>query len=49
MAAVTKSWIETNCEQCGCRRVFLVGEGWVLACSVCGLQKKLGKTGIEKA
>jgi uncharacterized protein (DUF983 family) len=49
MATVTKSWIETTCPKCACRRVFLLTEGWVLVCSVCGTQKKIEKNGIVPA
>ena len=46
MAAITKSWLETHCTQCDCRRVFVLKDGWVLVCSTCGVEKKLEKTGI---
>ena len=46
MASVTKSWIETTCDKCACRRVFLVRDGWVLVCSTCGTEKPLAKNGI---
>jgi hypothetical protein len=49
MATVTRSWIETNCPKCETRRVFYLSEGWVLVCSVCGVEKKLEKNGILAA
>ena len=48
MAAVTKSWIETTCDKCACRRVFHVSDGWVLVCSDGGTQMKLEKSGLVK-
>jgi hypothetical protein len=49
MATVTKSWLETKCGKCEARRVFILNEGWVLVCSVCGEQKRLEKSGILAA
>lgn len=46
MASVTKSWIETHCETCACRRTFLVRDGWVFVCTTCGTEKQLAKSGI---
>jgi uncharacterized protein (DUF983 family) len=49
MATVAKSWLETQCPKCACRRVFHLTTGWVLTCSSCGHEKRLEKTGILAA
>lgn len=49
MATVTKSWLETTCPRCECRRVFFLSDRWVLTCSVCGETRQLEKSGIVAA
>ncbi len=46
MAAVAKSWMRTHCAPCAGVRVFLVREDWVLVCSACGAERRLGKNGL---
>ncbi len=48
MAAVAKSWLVMQCPKCVCRRIFVVRDGWVMACSECGTTIALDKTGVIK-
>jgi hypothetical protein len=49
MAAVAKSWIDVDCPECKCRRVFLRKTGWLFVCSVCGSERTLDPSGILAA
>ncbi len=49
MATVTKSWFETTCPKCACRRIFHLTDGWVLVCSACGEKRELEKSGVFAA
>ena len=46
MSTVVRSWIRALCNTCGTKRIFVLGEGWVLACAECGTEKRLETNGL---
>ena len=46
MAAIARRWIRTICEVCAEPREFEVTPDWVLVCSHCKAEKRLGRNGL---
>ena len=46
MAAVARRWIRTHCESCAEPQEFEVTQEWVLVCTRCKSEKRLGRNGL---